>query len=213
MSAAMPSLAVVGAGGHGRVVADAADLLGWDVVFFDDRAAEVLPEWPVIGRVDQLIEQPGQVDGAIVAIGNNRVRLDLTRRLLSIGMTLPAIIHPAAVVSSRAQLGFGVFLAASARVGIGANLGTASIINTGANADHDCTLSDGVHLSPGVILSGSVTIGECSWIGTGSCVRNNIMIGANTVVGVGSAVVSDLPDNVIAYGTPARMVRSWTAEA
>lgn len=200
-------LAVIGAGGHGRVVADTAELLGWSVVFFDDHAGSHVVDWPVAGSIMSLLDSPERVDGAIVAIGNNRVRVELAHRLIAAGVAVPAIVHPRASVSSRANLGAGAFLAAGAIVNIGAQLGMATIVNTGASVDHDCILADGVHLSPGVRLSGTVSIGEQSWLGTGSSVRNNVTIGSNSIVGVGSAVVADIGDGVIAQGVPARVVR------
>ena len=200
-------LAIIGAGGHGRVVADAAERLGWTVAFFDDHAEGAVAGWPVIGPVSALFALPEQVDGIIVAIGNNRVRLELTHRLIAAEMPVPVIVHPAATVSSRASLGAGTFLAAGAVVNIGARIGLASLVNTGATVDHDCIVADGVHLSPGVHLSGTVTIGERTWLGTGSSVRNNLVIGRDAVIGVGSAVVANVPDGVVAQGVPARVVR------
>ncbi|WP_417583080.1 acetyltransferase [Pelagibacterium sp.] len=204
----MRRLAVIGAGGHGRVVAEAADMAGWTVLFFDDHAAGHRFGWPVCGPVAALLADPEVVDGAIVAIGNNRLRLELTHRLMAAGMPMPAIVHPATCASLRANLGAGTFLAAGAVVSIGATLGIATIINTGASVDHDCTIADGVHLSPGVRLSGLVTIGECTWLGTGSNVRNDIVIGRDSIIGVGAAVVADIGDGVVAQGVPARVVRA-----
>lgn len=200
-------LAVIGAGGHGGVVADAAELLGWTVAFFDDHAQGAIAGWPLVGTVSDLLDAPQRVDGAIVAIGNNRVRLDLTRRLIAAGVFVTTIVHPSATVSLRARLGGGTFVAAAAVVNLGASLGLATIVNTGASVDHDCLLADGVHLSPGVHLSGTVAIGERTWLGTGSSVRNNLVIGRDAIVGVGSAVVADIPDGVVVQGVPARVVR------
>jgi sugar O-acyltransferase (sialic acid O-acetyltransferase NeuD family) len=204
-------LAVIGAGGHGGVVADAAELLGWNVEFFDDHARGTIAGWPIVGTVSDLLNAPRSVDGAIVTIGNNGVRLELTRRLIAAGVFVTTIVHPSATMSFRARLGLGTFVAAAAVVNVGASLGLATIVNTGATVDHDCLLADGVHLSPGVHLSGAVTIGERTWLGTGSSVRNNLMIGRDAVVGVGSAVVANIPDCVVVQGVPARVVREHPA--
>ncbi|MBT6282943.1 MAG: acetyltransferase, partial [Phycisphaerae bacterium] len=75
---------------------------------------------------------------------------------------------------------------------------------TGATVDHDCELADGVHISPGANLGGNVTVGECSWIGIGACVKNGVTIGKNVIVGAGAAVVQDVPDNVTVVGVPAK---------
>lgn len=199
-------LAVIGAGGHGVVVADTAELLGWRIAFFDDHAEGDVAGWPLIGTLSALFDTPKRVGGAIVAIGNNSVRLDLTRQLMAAGVDVTTIVHPSAIVSSRATIGAGTFLAAAAVVNVGSRLGLATIVNTGATVDHDCVIADGVHLSPGVHLSGTVVIGEQTWLGTGSSVRNNVVIGRDSIIGVGSAVVADIGDGVVAHGVPAHTV-------
>lgn len=193
---------MIGAGGHGRVVAESATAAGWDAVFYDDHMTGLIDGRLVGGKADDV--SAAQCDGAIVAIGNNRVRLEWIARLRTAGVKLATIMHHSALVSSSAVLGEGTFLAAGAIVGTGAVLGAGCIINTGASVDHDCTLGDGVHLSPGVHLSGLVTIGTASWLGTGSSVRNKIRIGRDVMVGVGGSVVRDVEDSQTVVGVPAR---------
>ena len=198
------SLAILGAGGHGQVVADSAADLGWQITFFDDTRTGDIGDWVVGGRSDELERQVTQFDGVIVGIGNNRLRLDWSLRLKAAGGNLATIIDPSSRVSSRAAIGPGTFLAAGSIVNIGAVLGQACIINTGATVDHDCRLNDGVHLSPGAHLSGMVAVGTRSWLGTACSVRNNLHIGSDVTAGVGSVIVSDISDGLIVTGVPAR---------
>lgn len=198
----MKRLAIIGAGGHGRVVAESAAAAGWEAVFYDDHLTGLVDGWPVGGKADDALAT--RCDGTIVAIGNNRLRLDWIERLRAAGVTLATIIHPSAVVSRSAALGEGTFLAPGAIVGTGAVLGAGCIVNTAASVDHDCSLAEAVHLSPGVHLSGEVTIGTASWLGTGSSVRNRIRIGRDVVVGVGGVVVRDVDDGRTVIGVPAR---------
>jgi sugar O-acyltransferase (sialic acid O-acetyltransferase NeuD family) len=199
------SLFIVRAGGHGRVVADVAELLGYrDVRFLDDAwpAKSYTLDWPVVGRD---LPAPGPDLDVFVGNGVNAERHAEVTLLLAQGYCLPSLIHPQAYVSSRAQIGAGSLVAAMAVVGVGGRLGQAVIVNTGATVDHDCVLGDGVHVSPGAHLAGTVTVGDESWIGIGAAVREGIRIGAHVMVGAGAVVVSDIKDGLKVIGNPARV--------
>lgn len=200
-------LAIVGAGGHGRVLADAALETGWrEVVFFDERHPSlVLTEgWPVAGGLIDLLSGPARFDGVAVGIGDGRTRIRIMDRLLDCGISLVTIVHPHAWVSSRAELAAGAMVSAGAVVNIGARIGRGGIVNTGATVDHDCLLGSGVHVAPGAHVSGGVEIGACTWIGVAASVRQGTRIGSDVIIGAGAAVVSDIPDGVVAVGVPAR---------
>ena len=200
-------LAIIGAGGHGKVVADAAQLAGWQTIhFFDDKANPnwSKSEWPIIGAVQDLLSDPTDYDGAIVAIGNNQVRLRIARTLEAAKIKLVTICHPSAVVSEYAEIGPGSVICAGAQINIYARLGMAVIVNTGASVDHDCELGDGVHICPGAHLAGGVKVGDGAWIGIGACVKEYLTIGANVTVAAGAVVVTDIADKKTVAGIPAR---------
>ncbi len=198
------SLAILGAGGHGRVVADSAAASGWHVTFFDDSRTGTVDGWTIAGVAADLDRQAKAFDGVIIGIGNNHARLGWSLRIEAAGASLAIVIDPSSRVSTRAEIGAGSFLAGGSVVNIGATVGRACIINTGATVDHDCQIGDGVHLSPGVHLSGTVSIGSCSWMGTATAVRNNLRIGDNVIAGVGSVIVADISDGLVVAGVPAR---------
>lgn len=205
----MKRLAILGASGHGKVVADTAECSGWQVVeFFDDAWPQIssIGGWPVIGKTDDLLGRLAEYDGALVAIGNNRVRQEKLQQLKSAGAYLPVLVHPSAVISRYANIGPGTVVFASAVVNAYALIGEGAILNTGCSVDHDCVLGDCVHVSPGARLAGAVNVGNESWIGIGACVRQVINIGANVLIGAGAAVVCDISDNMNATGVPARAV-------
>ncbi|MEO6527849.1 MAG: acetyltransferase [Gemmatimonadaceae bacterium] len=207
----MKSLAILGASGHGRVVADMASLIGWDdIVFFDDKYPRLTTSgpWPVVGNTAALLESHGAYAGVVVAIGICRVRLEKHRQLREAGAALVSIVHPAASVSPRAMVRIGGVLMPGAVVNIGAALGEACIVNSGATVDHDCVIGDGVHIAPGAHVSGTVVIGEGSWIGVGATVRNDIAIGADVIVGAGAVVVKLVRDGLTVVGSPARPYKS-----
>lgn len=203
------SLAIVGAGGHGRVVADCAEALGWERIdFFDDKGVGTASgPWPIVGVVEALFEQAGDYDGVIVGIGANRARLNLYRALVGRGAAMAALIHPRATISRHARIEAGTVVFAGAVVNFGARIGQACIINTGATVDHDDRLADGVHLSPGAHLGGGAAVGECSWVGLGASVREGVVIGRDVRIGAGAAVVATAPDDGVLVGVPARPLR------
>lgn len=202
----MSTLALLGAGGHGKVVADAALSAGWQhVIFFDDAWPNVqtIGHWSVVGDMTVLLERLHEFDGILVSIGHCASRWQKQQMLQTAGAKLATVLHPRACVSSFASLGPGTVVMAGAVVNIDADIGAACIINTGASVDHDCTLAHGVHVCPGAHLSGNVSVGACSWIGVGATVRQGIHIGAEVTVGAGAVVVKPISDGLTVVGNPA----------
>lgn len=202
-------LAILGASGHGKVIADMALLLGYtDVVFFDDAwpTKSSAGRWSVIGTIETLLGSMADFDAVIVGIGDNRIRLEKHVLLAAVGAPLVTLVHPAAMVSDFAQIGIGSVICAGAVVNMDAILSAAVILNTGATVDHDCRLADGVHIAPGANLSGDVHVDVSSWVGVGACVKQGVHIGSDVMVGAGAVVVADIPDGVIVVGNPARPI-------
>lgn len=203
----MKKLAILGASGHGKVVADTAECCGWESIeFFDDRWPETThnSHWRIAGNTATLIERLEQFDGVVVAIGANKIRHMKIVELHAAGARLCTIIHPAAMVSRYADLGYGSVVFAGAVINADARIGFGAILNTGCSIDHDCVLGSAVHISPGARLAGGVAIGSLSWVGIGANVRQLISIGEGVTVGAGAAVIHDIADNLTVVGVPAR---------
>lgn len=206
----MSDLCIVGAGGHGVVVADAAQASGrWSAIaFFDDRWPDVaaIDRWPVLGALSALRERlAGRNDlQAVVAIGDNRRRLALTRELAAAGARLATVIHPFTAISASAEIGAGSVVLAGSVVNPRARIGEAAILNTRASVDHDCAIGHGVHLCPGSTLAGNVTVHDLAWVGIGSSVIQGVTIGAASIVGAGAAVIRDVREGATVAGCPAR---------
>lgn len=203
-------LLIVGAGGHGRVVADiAASNPAWtEIAFLDDAvpASKQPGSWPVVGAFAQLASLAGRYEACVAALGDARLRLDHLSKAKAAGFRIPTLVHPSAVVSDKAQLAEGVVVCAAAVVNIGASLARGCIVNTGATVDHDCRLEEGVHVCPGAHLAGNVAIGARSWFGIGAVAKQGIHIGSDVTVGAGAVCLGDVADGVTVVGVPARPV-------
>lgn len=199
-------LLVLGAGGHGRVVADAARAAGdWDeIAFLDSRYPELTDTavGPVIGADSAAAGCVAEGWSFVAAIADAGTRRRLVEGLA--GASPPAtIIHPGAAIGADVEIGPGAMILAQSAINTGARLGASVIVNTGATVDHDCRIGDYAHICPGVHLAGNVTIGSGSWIGIGAAVRQGLSIGSDVTVGAGAAVVAPLASGVTAMGVPA----------
>lgn len=206
---------VIGASGHGRVVLAALAASGIEVPVVLDDDPELrggsLAGVPVDGPVaETLAGLPRPAGGgplrAVLAVGSNRTRRRLARRLEEAvpNLSWAAAVHPSAVVDPGTRIGPGAVVMAGAVIQPGAEVGAHAIVNTAASVDHHCRVGAFAHLGPGVRLAGNVTIDEGAFLGTGAVVVPGVTVGAWSVVGAGAAVVGDLAAGVTAVGVPAR---------
>jgi len=204
-------LIIIGASGHGKVVADVAmKMEKWQKIAFldDNEAIKTCLDLDVIGKTTDAFKYKGKAD-FFVAIGNNAVRKREQERLLSEGFSIVSLIHPAAVIGSGVKIDIGTVVMANVVINSASSIGKGCIINTSSSVDHDNTIKDYVHISPGVHLAGTVTLGEESWIGVGSTVSNNVNIGKCCIIGAGSVVIKDLSAHCIAVGIPAKPIKVY----
>lgn len=201
----MKQLVIIGASGHGRVVADIAKRTGYEqILFLDDQ--EVLTENGgnvVAGRCSSYVDYDCDM---IVAIGNPIIREKFMRELEEHGKNIPTLIHPSVSIGENVEIGKGTVIVAGAVINPGAVIGKGCIINTCASVDHDCHVGDFVHISVGAHVSGTVNIGERTWIAAGATVSNNLNICADCMIGVGAVVVKDILEAGTYIGVPARKV-------
>ena len=194
----MNRLIIIGASGHGKVVADIAVLNGYkDIAFLDDdENKKDCAGWPVIGKSTKA------PDGELfVAVGNAETR----KRLMEFysGRTIPVLIHPKAVVAKDVEIGLGTVVMAGTVINPGARIGKGVIVNTSSSIDHDCVIGEFSHISVGVHLSGTVTIGERTWIGAGATINNNVNICDGCTIGAGGVVIKDINEPGTYVGVPA----------
>lgn len=202
-------LAILGASGHGKVVADAAEASGWqEIVFFDDAWPGVRENgpWCVQGDTDTLMAGLSEFDGVIVGIGNNAIRASKQAQLMSAGACMVSIVHPGAMISPHADVDSGTVIFANAVVNACAYVGSGVIVNTGAVVEHDCDVGDFSHISPNAVLAGGVRVRRLSWVGACASVKQLLEVGEGAVIGMGAVVTKDVPPGVTVVGNPARVI-------
>lgn len=193
-------IVVVGAGGHAKVVVDAARCAGHDVVaILDDRTdIETVLGVPITVRIADV-----RADGFVVALGDNGARSRAFAEHIR-SVTPVTVVHPDAVVAKSARIGVGSVILAGVVVNAEAVIGDDVILNTRCSIDHDCRIDAHAHIAPGVTICGGTHVAEGALVGAGSSVIPRIRIGQWSVVGAGASVVADVPDGETHAGTPAR---------
>lgn len=192
-------LTIIGASGHGKVVADIARLNGYDVIEFldDDPNKTSCGQYPIVGKTDT------DIDGDLfVAIGSSEIR-----KHLSNGKKLVSLIHPNSVIAEGVKIGEGTVIMAGAVVNPGTTIGNGCIVNTCSSVDHDCVLGNYVHIAVGAHLCGTVTVGDETWIGAGATINNNIAICNKCLIGSGAVVINHIDKPGTYIGMPAKRIK------
>lgn len=204
----MPKLVIIGAGGHGKVVADAAQKMQCydEIVFLDARFATLhsLLGFAVIGDDAMIPDLVSETCEFVVAIGDNRIRARIFQELVNLKARFAIIVHPSAQIGAGVTLNFGCVVFAGAVINPDTVIGQNVIVNTGAVIEHDCTVENHAHLAPGSTVTGGCRIGEGALFGASATAIPNKVIGKGSIIGAGAVVVKDIPDNTVATGIPAR---------
>jgi len=202
----MKQLIIIGASGHGKVVADIAKKAGYDeICFLDDN--DKLTEcggYPVVGESCAFSEHEGDV---FVAIGNALVRQKLMEEMEKSHRNIPVLLHPDTVIADDVVIGSGTVVAAGAIINPGATIGKGCIVNTSASVDHDCVIKDYAHISVGCHVAGTVVVGERTWVGAGAVISNNIEICPDCTIGAGAVVVANIMERGTYVGVPAKVMK------
>ena len=201
-------LIIIGASGHGKVVADIAIKMNkWQSIAFldDDESIKTSMGLEVIGRTADAFTYKDEAD-FFVAIGSNTTREKIQEKLIEQGINVICLIHPSAVIGTNVEIGFGSVVMAGVVINSSSRIGNGCIINTSSSIDHDNVIENYVHISPGVNMAGTVKVGKGSWIGIGSVVSNNVNICSSCKVGAGAVVVKNITEPGTYVGVPARRV-------
>jgi len=195
---------LIGASGHGKVVAEILEESGINsIIFLDDNlVTPQILEYSLIGSYKKELIKNG--DSFIVTIGNNVIRKSVATKLNENFMNA---FHPRSIISRRAFFGRGTVIMGGVTVNVGVEIGNHVIINTNASIDHNCIIEDYVHISPNVALAGDVHVGEGTHIGIGACVIQGVKIGKWCMIGAGTVVLKDVPDGATLVGNPGRVIK------
>lgn len=201
----MNKLVIIGAGGHGKVIADNALKNGYtDIKFLDDCTVGECMGFPIVGTsADAEKLNDGKTD-FIIGIGNNAIRKKIAKKY---SVNWVSLIHPSSQIAVNVTIGKGTVIMANAVVNPCAEIGNHCIINTAAVVEHDNVIEDYVHISPRAALGGTVCVGEETHIGIGATVINNIEICGKCIIGASSAVIRNIENSGTYVGVPARKIK------
>lgn len=168
--------------------------------------------YEVIGRQQDIskLAELYDIEGVVVAIGDNWSRYNVVEQIRQLmpQMHFVNAIHPSAIIGNDVHMGAGVVAMAGVIINPGACIGNFTFFATGAQVEHDCIIEDYASISAGSVMGGHVIIGKWSAITLGCTIFDRITIGENTVVGGGSLVYKNLPSDILAYGNPAKTIRT-----
>ena len=202
----MKKIVLIGASGHGKVVADIARLNGYeDISFLDDNEDNsVCGKYSVVGKTDCYKDFDCDF---FVSIGNARVRKHIMEKLICDEKSLPVLIHPNSIIAEDVSIDVGTVVMAGTVINSGTSIGKGCIINTCSSVDHDNSIGDYVHIAVGAHLCGTVKVGNDTWIGAGATLINNISIFDGCVIGAGAVIIDDINERGTYVGVPARLIK------
>ncbi len=198
-------LVIIGAGGHGKVVADTALKNGYtDIVFVDDGSEGTCLRFPIVGTTRELMELNTPGTDFIIAVGDNDARKRIAE---SYDLPWVTLVHPSAQIGTWAKVGVGTVVLECAKLNACSTVGDHCIINSGGLVGHDCVVEDYVHVSANASLGGTTRVGERTFVGLGSTLRNNIDVCPGCLIGAGAVVVKNITEPGVYVGNPARWLK------
>lgn len=201
-------LLIIGASGHGKVVADIALKMNkWEEIRFldDDENLKQSLGIDIIGKSTDVKKYINEYD-VFVAIGDNSIRKNVQEEIKNLRANIPTLIHPSAIIGKDVNIEKGTVIMAGVIINPSTKIGEGCIINTGSTIDHDNMIGNYVHVSPGVNMAGAVGIGDEVWLGIGSIVINNVNITSKCNIGASGTVIEDINDSGVYVGTPLRRI-------
>ena len=205
----MKRIAIMGASGHGKVVADIAISNGYDEIIFVDANPKIktLGEYQVMLEDDFMAQFSADTQDVFVGIGNAKIRRKLQEKLEGMGANVVTLVHPKATVAYDVHIGKGTAVMAGAVINPGTTIGAGCIINTSSSVDHDNVIGDYAHISVGAHTAGTVQVGDNTWLGIGAVISNNINVTSDVTIGAGAVVVKDITEPGTFVGVPAKKIK------
>ncbi|MDC3250353.1 NeuD/PglB/VioB family sugar acetyltransferase [bacterium] len=212
----MKNIVLIGGGNQAHYTIDIINKEGkYNIIGIIDSIHDIGSDrfgYKVLGRQEDIVKLKEQynIEGGVISIGDNWVRYYVSSQIKKQipNFNFVNAIHPSVIIGDNVQLGKGVVMMAGCIINPKSKIGDFTFFATGAQIDHDCNIKDYASISAGSITGGYVTLGEFSAITLGVTIVDRLKIGKNTVIGAGSLILKDIPDNVLVYGNPARIVRT-----
>ncbi|MDZ7878453.1 MAG: acetyltransferase [Saprospiraceae bacterium] len=211
----MKKVILIGYSGHGYVIADIFFQMGRKVTAYCDSSEKAKNplQLSYLGQEDSdKAMQSILEDDYFIAIGDNLIRQRIYKKLVDKVSPPINAIHPSAIISSTSIIGNGVMVGSLTSINAFAIINNGAILNTACIIEHECQIGKFSHIAPGAVLTGNVRIGDNTFVGANSVVKQGVIIGSNVVIGAGSVVLEDIPDNVVAVGNPAKIIK-WGVNA
>lgn len=201
-------LVIIGSGGHGKKMLELSEENNFNLIGFlsnQDKGTKI-NNYKILGYLEEYLNEDIFIDcNYHIAIGNNFIRFEIDNKLKN-KKTSKNLISKKSILSKDLKIGMGCSINHGAIIQVSVEIGNSVIIDSGCIIEHDCKIGNYVNIHPGSILCGNVEIMDNSIIGSGSIIREKVKIGKNSLIGAGSLVLNDIPDNVIAYGKPAKII-------
>jgi sugar O-acyltransferase (sialic acid O-acetyltransferase NeuD family) len=217
----LKSLVIVGAGGFGREVLEIfkdhnAISNTWDILGFvdqnDNLHGKIVNGYPILGGLDWLRKHNNDKLGCVCAIGICETRKRIIEELHEIGIKFYNAIHPTVVMSEFVELGYDVIICGGSILTVNIKIGDHVHINLGCTIGHDARIGSYCTLNPKVAINGNDHLGEGVYVGTGATFIQQVSVGSWTTIGAGAVVIENIPENVVAVGVPAKVIKtkpSW----
>ncbi|PXX28377.1 acetyltransferase [Arenibacter sp. ARW7G5Y1] len=216
----MENILIIGASGHAKVIVDIIEKQKqYNIYGFLDtfkKKGDKLFEYTILGSENDLNEivEKNNISGCFIAIGDNCTRKIMSRKISTLNPNLKFInaIHPSSIIGKEVTLGHGIAIMPGVVVNSDSKIGDFCILNTNSSLGHDGVMNDYSSISSGVRTGGNLKLNECSAISIGATIIENIVIGRDTIIGAGSLVTKNIPSEVVAYGIPAKIIKSRRAD-
>lgn len=201
---------IYGGGGHGKVVIETIESqFGAEAVagIFDDDPQKKDKDFYGHRIIGSIFDFKRDIPQLILAIGDNATRANKAGQITGLVKNFLTVIAPETRISRSAKINEGTLLMPGVIINADASIGVHCIINTHATIEHDCVVGDFSHIAPGAVLTGAVQIGKATLVGANATIVPGIKIGNNCLIAAGSVVTSNIPDNALVRGNPAKIVK------